>query len=135
MAPTETRRHGEVGVKALSVRQPWAGLIVDGIKDVENRSRPTSFRGRICVHASVKPDLGPEVLRLRLSRHQTHYGAVIGTVEIIDCVRGSKSPWALRGMWHWVLSDARPLRRPIPVAGKLGFFEVPDELLPAHHRG
>lgn len=75
-AHTETRRHGEVGVEALSVRQPWAGLVVDGIKDVENRNKATSFRGRIGVHASLKPDLGPEVLRLRQSRHQTHYGAV-----------------------------------------------------------
>ncbi|MHB1500787.1 MAG: ASCH domain-containing protein [Candidatus Dormibacteria bacterium] len=120
-------------MKAPSVRQPWAGLIVDGVEDVENRSRPTSFRKRICVHAGLEPDLGPGVLRL--SRHQTDYGAVIGTVEIIDCARGSKSPLALRGMWHWVLADARPLRRPVPFPGKLGFFEVPDELLPAHHRG
>jgi len=122
-------------LKALSIRQPWAGLIMDGIKVVENRSRRTGFRGRILVHAGLRPDLGPEVLRLLLGRHQAHYGALIGTVEITDCIRGSTSPWALRGMRHWVLSDARPLRLPIPFKGKLGFFEVPDELLPPRHRG
>jgi hypothetical protein len=122
-------------VKALSIRQPWAGLIVDGIKDVENRSQRTHLRGRICVHASLRPDLGPEVLRLMLSRHQTQDGAVLGTVEIIDCVRNANSPWALPYMWHWLLADARPLRRPIPLTGQLGFFEVPDRYLPRSHRG
>lgn len=122
-------------MRALSIRQPWAGLIVDGIKDVENRSRPTRVRGRIYVHASLRPDLGPEVLRLMLSRHQTQYGAIIGTVDIIDCVRNANSPWALPRMWHWVLADARPLRRPIPFMGQQRFFDVPDRDLPISHRG
>lgn len=122
-------------MKALTIRQPWAGLIVDGIKDVENKSQRTHLRGRICVHAGLRPDLGPEVLRLMLSRHQTQYGAVIDTVEIIDCVRNANSPWALPRMWHWVLADARPLRRPIPFTGQQGFFDVPDRYLPMSHRG
>ena len=124
-------------MKARSVRQPWASLIVDGIKDVESRSRPV-VRGSTCVHASCKPDLGPEVLRLMLSRHQGHCGAVIGTVEIIDGFGGSKSPWALGGMWRWVLSAPHTLRHPLTFPGKLGspHFDVRDELLPAaHHRG
>jgi hypothetical protein len=122
-------------MKALTIRQPWAGLSVDGIKDVDNRSIPTRFRGRVCVHAGLKPALGPAVLRQRLSRHQSQFGAVIGTVEIVHCVRNSKSPWALRGKWHWVLANARPLLCPIPFQGQLGFFEVPDRLLPRRHRG
>jgi len=122
-------------VKALTIHQPWAGLIVDGIRDVENRSQCTHVRGRICVHAGLRPDLGPEVLRLMLSRHQTQYGAIIGTVEIIDCVRDADSPWALPHMWHWVLAGARPLRTPIPFTGQQGFFEVPDSYLPRSYRG
>jgi hypothetical protein len=39
---------------ALSLRQPWADLIVNGIKNIENRSRPTRFRGRLLIHASKK---------------------------------------------------------------------------------
>jgi hypothetical protein len=38
-------------MKILSVRQPWASLIVNGFKDVENRTWPTRYRGRILVHA------------------------------------------------------------------------------------
>lgn len=36
---------------ALSIRQPWAWLIINGGKDIENRDWPTKFRSRILVHA------------------------------------------------------------------------------------
>jgi len=41
-------------VKALSIRQPFAQLICIGLKDVENRTWPTKYRGRLQVHASKK---------------------------------------------------------------------------------
>ena len=40
--------------KVLSVRQPYANLIVKGYKDVENRSRRTNYRGLLLIHASAK---------------------------------------------------------------------------------
>jgi hypothetical protein len=40
------------GMKALSIRQPWAWLIVKGYKDIENRTWATKLRGRVFVHAS-----------------------------------------------------------------------------------
>ena len=39
-------------MKALSIRQPWAWLIVNGHKDIENRQWRTHFRGKIYVHAA-----------------------------------------------------------------------------------
>jgi hypothetical protein len=36
---------------ALSIRQPWAWLIVNGFKDLENRSWSTAFRGPVWIHA------------------------------------------------------------------------------------
>lgn len=39
-------------VTVLSVRQPWAWLMVNNLKDVENRSWYTKFRGRLYIHAS-----------------------------------------------------------------------------------
>lgn len=41
-------------MKALSIKQPWASLIAQGIKDIENRTWKTSYRGRIYIHASGK---------------------------------------------------------------------------------
>ncbi len=60
---------------------------------------------------------------------------MIGTVEIVDCVRNAKSPWALPRKWQLVLANPMPLRSPIPFRGSLGSFEVPDKLLPRRHRG
>jgi ASCH domain len=43
-------------MKALSVRQPWAWLIIAGHKDVENRSWTTTYRGPLLIHAARRPD-------------------------------------------------------------------------------
>ncbi|RZJ91586.1 MAG: ASCH domain-containing protein, partial [Chryseobacterium sp.] len=42
-------------MKSLSIKQPWASLIASGIKDIENRTWATKYRGRIYIHASGKP--------------------------------------------------------------------------------
>ncbi|MCG0445699.1 ASCH domain-containing protein [Pseudomonas aeruginosa] len=39
-------------MKALSIRQPWAWLVANGHKDIENRDWATSFRGRFLIHAA-----------------------------------------------------------------------------------
>lgn len=46
-------------MKALSILQPWAWLIVEGYKDVENRTWKTGFRGKFLIHApQVVDDYG-----------------------------------------------------------------------------
>lgn len=51
-------------------------------------------------------------------------GAIIGEVDIIDCVKDSKSPWAVQGQYHFVLANAKLYPEPISYRGQLGFFEV-----------
>jgi hypothetical protein len=121
-------------MKALSIKQPWAQLIIMGAKDVENRSRPTSFRGRFAVHVSLKrasyedvaveaipPDLR-EPVRWAWERNASA-GRVIGTVELIDCIQDSNSIWAIDDHWQWVLRDPRLYSRSRPAKGKLGLWE------------
>jgi hypothetical protein len=43
-------------MKIISIRQPWASLIVSGIKDIENRTWPTRYRGPVLIHASQRAD-------------------------------------------------------------------------------
>jgi hypothetical protein len=43
-------------MKALSIRQPWAFLIVNGFKPLENRTWKTQTRGEILIHASKSFD-------------------------------------------------------------------------------
>jgi hypothetical protein len=121
-------------MKALSIKQPWAHLIIIGAKDVENRSRPTSFRGRFAVHVSLKRadyddvdiEVIPRDLREPVKRaweRNASAGRVIGTVELIDCIRYSDSIWAVDDYWHWVLRDPRPYSRTRPAKGQLGLWE------------
>ncbi|WP_245839042.1 ASCH domain-containing protein [Yersinia kristensenii] len=45
-------------MKALSIRQPWAWLIVNGYKDIENRTWNTKCRGPVLIHASTAKPAG-----------------------------------------------------------------------------
>ena len=121
---------------ALSIRQPWAWLIVNGFKDVENREWHTPFRGRMLVHAG-KQMTRPECERVagQLATQgllpptfppyeslRTHCGGIVGQARITDCVEQLDSPWFV-GPYGFVLADAQPA--PFwPVNGKLGFFDV-----------
>src|SRR5829696_7953197 len=112
-------------MKALSIKQPWAELIIIGAKDVENRSRPTSFRGRFAVHVSLKRASYGDLVIETIPRHlqeptkrvwerNASAGRVIGTVELVDCIRDSNSIWAIDDNWHWVLRKPRLYARSRP---------------------
>lgn len=123
-------------MRALSIRQPWAWLIASGYKDVENRRWKTDFRGRIYIHAGKVFDrVGLNVLgRLRSVRKEAvdavsgktswEFGAIIGEVDVVDCVTRSHSPW-FSGPYGLVMRNPRLYSKSIPCRGKLGFFE-PD---------
>lgn len=75
---------------ALSLKQPWAALVVQGLKTIEIRSWPTARRGRILIHAARVPDLRTEAQRHVTSELEALVqlqGGIIGAVELIDCVR------------------------------------------------
>lgn len=117
-------------MKALSIRQPWAWLIIHAGKDIENRSRRTHLRGRIYVHASngmtrdeyAIGEVMAEEQGLALPAFQDlQRGGIIGTVEIVDCVEDHPSPWFF-GPFGYVLRDPEPLALQ-PCRGHLNFFE------------
>jgi hypothetical protein len=115
-------------MKALSVQQPWAWAIIYGGKDIENRDWYTPFRGRVLVHCGKKMSLG-DVYYIEGNYGVTlpkdlPRGGIIGSVEIVDCVKQSKSKWFF-GEYGFVLRN--PIALPFtPYRGQLGFFEVSD---------
>lgn len=138
-------------MKAISIRQPWASLIVLGIKDIENRTWATRQRGTVLVHASkgmtrdehadaiefaveaIRNDprnAGATKIRtlreLGFAFDDLQRGGVIGTVDIVDCVSRSESPWFV-GDYGFMLRNPKPLAFQ-PLKGALGFFDVPDDL-------
>lgn len=115
----------------LSVRQPWAALIVAGIKTIENRKGLKNFRGLCYIHAAKTVDkrgfkwlegnLDPEIY----SNLEFHTGGIIGLVTITDCVQKSDSIW-FTGPNGFVLKYPKQIDF-YPCPGQLGFFrrEVP----------
>lgn len=128
-------------MKALSIRQPWAWLIVQGYKDIENRTWRTNFRGRVLVHAS-KGMTQAEYDDACVTAHyagmdvekfpQPVYldrGGIVGAVTITDCIapENRRSDWHMGGSFGFKLDAAIPFPF-VECKGRLGFFDVPDEV-------
>jgi hypothetical protein len=129
-------------MKALSVRAPWWWYILHAGKDIENRDWSTRVRGRVLIHASkwwnereVHEAIchanmiaeASSIERQRIPMRRSDCGFLVGSVEIIDCVAQSSSPWFM-GDYGFVLRDPLIFAKLIPFKGALGFFGVPDEL-------
>lgn len=126
-------------MKAISIRQPWAWLILHAGKDIENRDWHTNFRGRILVHASkgMTRDEYEDALMTAKSISLDHpfpegltlpafddlpRGGIVGSVEVVDCVAASASPWFF-GRYGFVLRDPKVLPF-APYKGALGLFDA-----------
>ena len=114
---------------ALSIRQPWAWLIVHGHKPVENRGWPTQHRGDLLIHAgrlfdseglASVLDVFPG-LRAALP-NQYELGGIVGKAQLVSCVQSHASRW-FTGPYGFVMLDPRPLSF-VPLRGQLGLFEV-----------
>lgn len=117
---------------ALSIRQPWAWLIVRGWKDVENRTWPTKVRGMIGIHAGKKFDQAgyewvdesiffgdlPDIPLPLPDEYER--GGIVGRAELHDCVEEHESPWFF-GPHGFLVRDAAPIEFR-PCRGRLGFF-------------
>jgi len=125
-------------VKALSLKQPWADLIVSGVKPIENRRWKSSYRGRLLIHASKTWDNeGAKWICEKFPylkdfvNFSTHLrGYLIGSVEMTACVEKHSSPWFF-GPYGFIFQSACEWgrERAIPYKGQLGIFEVPDIIL------
>lgn len=126
--------------KTLSIKNPWADLIAHGFKDIENRTWPTKHRGKILIHASAKPDARYLEASILFTKEQWRSltdnervnqllrlytsSAIIGEVNVVDCIQNSQSVWAEPGCWHWVLRGAIIYKEPIlNVKGKLMLWD------------
>lgn len=118
--------------QAISIRQPWAWLIVNGWKNIENRMWRTSYRGPVLIHASKGMTMDEYQAcalfvagfsTLRLPPFATlERGGIVGMATILDCVEDHPSEWFC-GEWGFVLADQRPFPF-VAFKGALSFFRV-----------
>lgn len=139
-------------MNCLSIRQPWAEIIVRAHlfealdlrpKDIENRTWMTPWKGRLAIHAGTTFDTGlfhnkvidPVWWQDRFGTlaaslipvHKDQYslGAIIGFADLVDVVTASDSPWYALGQYGLVLANIQPIE-PIPWKGKSRLFQIPD---------
>ena len=131
-------------MKVLSIQQPWATVIALGLKDIENRTWATDFRGQFLIHATrwkserdfhagvfyIEERIGRDGLQqicgtVEWPKHPFEamrtFGAIIGEATLQACVRQSRSEW-FEGPVGFVLAGARTVR-PIEIKGRLGFWD------------
>lgn len=113
-------------VPALSVKQPWAALILAGEKTVENRSWTRRLENApVLLNAS----LGRDRHAYRLSR-QT--GVLLGAVTLTGIhharvCAGCCTIWSEPDQYHWQVTSPVVFRDPIPCRGALGLWNPPGE--------
>jgi hypothetical protein len=121
-------------MQALSVRQPWAKLILLGHKTIEVRSKATHLRERICIYAGQNRIEKREEARIAaqfgIDVDALPRGVLVGSVEIVGCrhlTRGDSEAACFEivggsGLYAWVLDRPKraevlekPTRHPQPM--------------------
>ncbi|MFF1709260.1 hypothetical protein [Streptomyces sp. NPDC058268] len=122
-------------MKALTIKQPWAGAIAHQTKRVENRSwkLPAAHEGaRILIHAGAERDRWAQVY----GPHLDVYSAVVAVATITGFHWSDDGqccgPWGDERTYHWTLTDVVALPEPvIDVRGRLGIWTPDTELVTA----
>jgi hypothetical protein len=119
-------------MRALTIRQPWAGAIAHQTKRVENRTwkLPAKHEGaRILIHAGAQPDRFAVVY----GPHLAVYSAVVAVATITGCHYSDDGvccgPWGEETVYHWTLADVVALAEPVAAKGALGFWTPDDDVL------
>ena len=127
-------------MKVLTIREPFASLIKEGIKCVETRSWKTNYRGEVYIHAglakiNMKDERINELLDF-LSSKEMQYGKIICKCNLVDCVymdedyikniKNNDKEYLCGkyeiGRYAWVLELVEVLEEPILAKGQLGFW-------------
>jgi hypothetical protein len=129
-------------MKALSFRQPWAELVLQGRKTMDLRTYNTHYRGRILIHAAQTVETG-DARRFDLDPTGLAAGGFVGTVEVRDVIALDEATYEQTqdqhlngrsfrsGMYGWVLADPQRFAACIPAPGRTNLFEAtvkPEEI-------
>jgi len=132
--------------KVITLKQPWATLVVIGAKRNETRSWSTRYRGELLIHSSAKvPPLGFELsYELPFRRYinpgkDLLTGFILGSVTLVDVLPvegvvkkigseerafGDYTP----GRFAWILENPVRFKEPIPATGSLSIWEYKQDL-------
>ena len=132
-------------MRVLSIKEPFASLICEGIKHIETRSWKTNYRGEIYIHASLakvpKNDERINCLMKMLNDKELSMGKIICKCKLVECVymteeyikdmRENNEIEYLCGHYEvgrysWILEDVEALDEKIEAKGRLGIWHYND---------
>ncbi len=122
-------------MKVLTIKEPWASLIIEGYKKYEFRSWKTNYRGKILIHAgmTIEKDM---LKRFKDYKFTCNPGYIIGEATLVDCILvdekfndelKKKDPVVYGrnnhvNMYAWKLENVIKYNHLVPVKGKLGLW-------------
>ena len=125
-------------MKCLSIKQPFADLIISGKKKIEIRSWKTSYRGELLIHASKMPDKYA-LRRFGIKKENIDLGKLIGKANLVECKEYKSRKEFLsdkrfhlsesyknRELFGFVLKNPIRFKIPVPLKGRLGIFDVKE---------
>jgi hypothetical protein len=133
-------------MKALSFRQPWAELVLQGRKTMDLRTYTTQYRGRIAIHASQTVE-AESAHRHGFEPEALDSGALVGTVELVEVIPLDEAAYEAHreehlagrgyreGMFGWLLARPERLPQPIPARGRTNLFNMDLDALDGATRG
>ena len=127
-------------MKVLTIKQPWASLIIQGYKRFEFRSWQTKYRGELLIHAGKGID--KEAVK-RLEKYipeDMPLGKIIGKVKLVDCIKMSPefkeillkenkdiyTDSSFKENYGWKLTDIQKFDEPIEEKGHLSLWKYDD---------
>ncbi len=126
-------------MKALTIKEPYASLIVNGYKEYEFRSWKTKYRGPFLIHASLTSDK-KDFKRFINYNLDYNPGYIIGSAEITDCIfiddkkyqelltKDSEVYKNCLGSYAFVLKNIKKFKKPIKAKGKLSFWNYGGDI-------
>lgn len=120
-------------MKSLSLKQPFAELVIQGRKTIDLRKWNTKFRGEFLVHASKVPDK-KAMEKFGFNEGDLPLGAIVGKGELVDVKhypneeehRKDKDKHLASNFWGdygFVLENVQRFEKPIPARGNLNFWD------------
>jgi len=137
MKPSRSAKPKKSSIKALTIRQPWAELILRGRKPYELRSWKTKYRGPLVIQAAMGVD-SEDAKSLGLNPETLTTGSFVGAAILSDVrpytevdaklLRNRRAGGSWRpNLFAWVLKKPRRFA-PVKAKGQLGLFKVPRAL-------
>lgn len=126
-------------MRALTIWQPWAWLIAEGHKGVENRNWPLPkhlIGERVAIHAAsrlvgydmIAFDILDEFGIVVPPATEIAVRCVVATVRLVACVKTSLDPF-FNGPFGFEMDERCKLPEPVPCRGFQGFWTLPDDVL------